>query len=332
MFDPLEEKRKGLLAEKVLLIQKIWRGYVCRKRFKYRKAAIIIIQKYFRGSKQRRAYVQKRRATITIQAYTRGMFARDLVAALREKRRLEEEERERQRLLELQRQQEEAERKAKEESMKSAQKELLTLARMAEFKSRNTTKSTGEVDLDKMFEFLKDDSKPVSTADTKFFSNLTSEIDQMFAEAEREQERTKPTRKAPTAPPTSGAQLTRTQRRQRRVQKKLIGMEEDPQKKQTKFNPDEYPLVKYAEMHFNDFPKDISGFSTLTLRRAHKVKVRYVHSQHHNVRSRHVLVDAVQLITVYCAIQLVCVCIAWNSLYIYNSLLSLGTLVVALGL
>ena len=44
------------------------------------------------------------------------------------------------------------------------------------------------------------------------------------------------------------------------------------------------------------------------------------------------LVDAVQLVTVYSAIQLVCVFVAWNSLYIYNSLLSLGTLVVALGL
>jgi myosin-7 len=271
VFDPLEEKRKELLSRKVLLIQRIWRGYVCRKAFREARMAIIVIQKYFRGSQQRRAYVQKRRATITIQAYTRGMFAREYVAALREKLRREAEERERKRQLELQRQQEEAERKAKEESMKAAQKELLTLARMAEFKSRDTTTASGDVNLDKMFEFLKEDTAPKTAADAKFFSSITSEIDQMFAEAEREQEKIKPTRKAPAAPPP-GAPLTRTQRRQRRVQKKLIGMEEDSQKKTSKFDPTQYPLIKYAEMHFNDFPKDLSGFSTLTLRRAHKVK------------------------------------------------------------
>ena len=31
VFDPLEEKRKALLTEKMIVIQRIWRGYVKRK-------------------------------------------------------------------------------------------------------------------------------------------------------------------------------------------------------------------------------------------------------------------------------------------------------------
>lgn len=31
VFDPLEEKRKALLTEKMIVIQKVWRGYNKRK-------------------------------------------------------------------------------------------------------------------------------------------------------------------------------------------------------------------------------------------------------------------------------------------------------------
>ena len=31
VFDPLEEKRKALLTEKMIVIQRVWRGYVKRK-------------------------------------------------------------------------------------------------------------------------------------------------------------------------------------------------------------------------------------------------------------------------------------------------------------
>ena len=202
------------------------------------------------------------------------MFGREIAAALRDKKRLEEEERERQRQLELKKQQEERDRVAQEESMKAAQKELLTLARMADYKSRNTTTSTGEVDLDKMFLFLKEDVKASTPADSSFFAGITSEIDRMFAASEKEQQKVKPARKAPPVPKDASDRLSRTQRRHRRVQKKLVGFEEDEARKDDKFDPNAFPLFKYAESHFNDFPKDTSGFSTLTLRRARGVKVR----------------------------------------------------------
>jgi len=31
VFDPLEEKRKALLMEKMIVIQKVWRGFVKRR-------------------------------------------------------------------------------------------------------------------------------------------------------------------------------------------------------------------------------------------------------------------------------------------------------------
>lgn len=86
VFDPLEVRRKKLLSEKMVIIQKAWRGYVARQRFLRVKAAVVVIQKHFRGSKLRRRFVRMRRAAVTIQAHLRGMLARDLVAALRRKR------------------------------------------------------------------------------------------------------------------------------------------------------------------------------------------------------------------------------------------------------
>ena len=233
----------------------------------------MVIQKYFRGSRQRQLFVRKRKAAIYIQAWIRGMFARELVAAIKEQKRKEREEMERKRRLELQRQQEERERVEREESMKAAQKELLTLAKLADYKSRNTTTTAGEVDLDKMFLFLKEDTKPKTAADSKFFSSLTSEMDQLFSTVAIEEAKVKPTRKAPPVPIDPAGKLSRTQRRQRRVQKKLIGMDEEPVRPEERFDPRAFPLIKFAEMYFNDFPKDTSGFSTLSLRRAPKVRV-----------------------------------------------------------
>ena len=44
------------------------------------------------------------------------------------------------------------------------------------------------------------------------------------------------------------------------------------QTKDEPFDPNDYPMMKFAEMYFNDFPKDTSPFGTLTLRRAPRVK------------------------------------------------------------
>lgn len=66
------------------------------------------IQHAYRGWKQRIDFIRKRRAAIVIQSHLRGVFAREVAAALREMRRVEEEMRKRERL-EAERKQREAE-------------------------------------------------------------------------------------------------------------------------------------------------------------------------------------------------------------------------------
>ena len=292
VFEPLEDKRKKLLTEKMVVIQRIWRGYVARKRFRQLKAAAILVQKHFRGSRQRMKFLRKRRAAILIQSHLRGMFARELVAAIRKKKAEEEAERRRLRQLEEERLAREEERLAKEraeknmeESYRIAQMELLTLAKIAEHKSQKAVTKSGDVDLDQMFKFLSEDPKPVGKEEINFLADVTKDLEELFKEAQKDSPRTKPrkpVRRAPAPPPPPGSRRTaetpdsedkmsRTQRRQRRVMKKLLGVE-DEGKREEHFDPDAYPMIKFAEMYFNDFPKDTGGFSTLSLRRAPRVK------------------------------------------------------------
>lgn len=291
VFDPLEDKRKALITEKMVVIQKVWRGFVARRWFLQLRTASIVLQKHFRGNRQRVAFVRKRRAAITIQAYYRGMLARELAAAIRKKREEEEAERRRQKRLEEERQAKERAEKSMEESFRAAQMELLTLAKMAEHKSQKTVTQSGDVDLDQMFNFLSQDTKPTGKVERDFLASITADLEDMFEQGQVASEPKKPYRKAPKppsskttpskpAPPPpqpagqgagANAPLTRTQRRQRRVIKKLLGVEEEANRREELFDPQAYPLVKFAEMYFNDFPRDTSGFSTLSLRRAPKV-------------------------------------------------------------
>lgn len=277
VFDPLETKRKQLLAEQIVVIQRVWRGYHARKRYLLLRWAAIVLQKHFRGSRLRIQFVRKRRAAITIQAHMRGMWARDLAEALRKKRAEEEAERRRKRRLEEERLSKARAEKSMEESYKAAQMELLTLAKMAEHKSQKAVSKTGQVDLDQMFEFLADQPKPLGPDEQKFLKSITADLEVMFQEAQVASEPVrKVSRPAPQPPAQTGngitrtqqQRLSRTQRRQRRVVKKLLGVEERVER----FDPSAYPLIKFAEMYYNDHPKDTGGFSTLSLRRSPKVK------------------------------------------------------------
>lgn len=284
VFDPLEDRRKALLKEKMVTIQKVWRGFVARRRYLRMRKATVVLQKHFRGMRQRVQFVRNRRAAIVIQAYYRGMQARELAAALRKKREEEEAEKRRLKRLEDERLSKERAEKSMEESYRAAQMELLTLARMAEHKSQKAVTKTGQVDLDQMFNFLSQDSKPTGKKEKDFLADITADLEKMFQKGQIASEPKKPARKAPKAPTSRGgtpakpppqqapqASLTRTQRRQRRVIKKLLGVEREASKSDETFDPKAYPLVKFAEMYFNDFPQDTSGFSTLSLRRAPKV-------------------------------------------------------------
>lgn len=277
VFDPLEERRRKLLTEKMIIIQKVWRGYHARKYYQQLRASTVIIQKYFRGSRQRLRFVRWRRAAITIQAHYRGMLARELAAALRKKREEEEAEKRRLRRMEEERLAKERAEKSMEESYKAAQMELLTLAKMAERKSQKAVTQTGDVDLDKMFQFLSEEPKPVGKEEQNFLADITKDLEQMFQQSQAASEPVrKPVRPAPQPPqkkaPSAQQGLTRTQRRQRRVMKKLLGVEEEAGRREEAFDPAAYPMIKFAEMYFNDFPKDTGGFSTLSLRRAPRVK------------------------------------------------------------
>lgn len=296
VFDPLEEKRKSLIRDKMIVIQKVWRGFVVRRRYKRMRVAVVVLQKHFRGNRQRVRFVRKRRAAVTIQAFYRGMLARELAAALRKKRAEEEAERRRLRRLEEEKLAKERAEKSMEESYRAAQMELLTLARMAEHKSQKAVTKSGDVDLDQMFNFLAQDSKPTGKKERDFLADITADLELMFQKGQVASEPKKPVRKAPKPPTSKGgvakqpgrspnapmsqpnnaaspsqSNLTRTQRRQRRVIKKLLGVEGEASGRDEAFNPVSYPLIKFAEMYFNDFPQDTSSFSTLSLRRAPRV-------------------------------------------------------------
>lgn len=265
----------------MIIIQKIWRGYRIRKRYLQTRQATIVIQKYFRGQRQRIAFLRKKRAAILIQAQVRALFARILVEELRQRKREEEERLERLRREEEERRRREDEQRRiemeereKEDAFKEAQKELLTLAQMANKKAKRTVDTKGQVNLDEMFIFLKEDPKPVHAGkDEKvFLHSLSQDLEDMFQQSEGARLPMQPIREAPKPPVLTfeakeASRAQRKRQRERRVLKKSLGIEDEGAIGETSFDPSAYPLLKFAEMYFNDFPKDTGGFSTFSLRR-----------------------------------------------------------------
>lgn len=265
----------------MIIIQRIWRGYRIRKRYLQTKQAAIVIQKYFRGHRERLSYLRKKRATILIQAHVRALFARILVEELRQKKREEEERRERLRREEEERRRKEEEQmrirmeeKEKEDAFKEAQQELLTLAQMANKKAERTVDKKGQVNLDEMFIFLKEGAKPAQVGNDEkvFLNSLSQDLEDMFQQSEGARLPMQPIRATPKPPVLSfeakeAARAQRRRQRERRVLKKSLGIEDEGASSEPSFDPSAYPLLKFAEMYFNDFPRDTGGFSTFSLRR-----------------------------------------------------------------
>lgn len=113
VHEPLEETRNKMVTSKAILIQKTFRGYIVQKQYKTIRSAVLKLQHAYRGWKLRIEFLRKRRAAIVIQCHLRGVFAREVAAALREMRRVEEEMRKREKL--------EEERKAREEELAKQQ-------------------------------------------------------------------------------------------------------------------------------------------------------------------------------------------------------------------
>lgn len=115
VHEPLEDARKQVINSKATIIQTMWRRHYQQNQYKRIRAAILRIQHAYTGWRLRIEFLRKRRACIVIQSHLRGVFAREVAAALREMRRVEEEMRKRERL--------EAERKEREKLLSEQQAE-----------------------------------------------------------------------------------------------------------------------------------------------------------------------------------------------------------------
>ncbi|KAG7297827.1 hypothetical protein JYU34_018570 [Plutella xylostella] len=88
---PLEARRNHLLQTSALRIQKWYKGTKQRAQYLQHRNAAILLQAACRGWKQRVQFLRLRRAALTLQRHLRGAFAREVAAALREMRRVNDE-------------------------------------------------------------------------------------------------------------------------------------------------------------------------------------------------------------------------------------------------
>ncbi|KAH8249819.1 hypothetical protein KR038_002247, partial [Drosophila bunnanda] len=90
-YEPLENRRKYVIYNNAVIIQKYWKTFYCRKSFIRIKVAVLKIQHAYMGWKLRIRFMRMRRSAIVIQSRLRGVFAREVAAALREMRQVDEE-------------------------------------------------------------------------------------------------------------------------------------------------------------------------------------------------------------------------------------------------
>lgn len=74
-----------------LPISQWYKGSVKRRQYLQWRNAVIVLQAAWRGWKDRAAFLRMRRATLTLQRHLRGAFAREVAAALREMKRVNQE-------------------------------------------------------------------------------------------------------------------------------------------------------------------------------------------------------------------------------------------------
>lgn len=115
VHEPLEDARKQVIHSRAIVIQTAWRRYYQNNQYINTRNAVLRIQHAYKGWILRIDFLRKRRACIVIQSHLRGVFAREVAAALREMRRVEEEMRKRERL--------EAERREREKQISEQQAE-----------------------------------------------------------------------------------------------------------------------------------------------------------------------------------------------------------------
>lgn len=126
VHEPLEDARNQVIHGKAVVIQRNFKRYLELKKYSKTRKAALRIQHAYRGWKLRIEFLRKRRAAIVIQSHLRGVFAREVAAALREMRRVEEEMRKRERL-EAERKQREAEMQAEADRIALEESERLVI-------------------------------------------------------------------------------------------------------------------------------------------------------------------------------------------------------------
>ena len=129
IHEPLEEKRLSILRSSAVMVQKMWKGHLAARDYRRQRGAAVRIQEYFRSWKARLYFIRARRAAVVIQAHLRGMFGREVAAALREAKRVEEERRRLERL-EIERRLREEEKQREEEESKERHNSFAGLADM----------------------------------------------------------------------------------------------------------------------------------------------------------------------------------------------------------
>ncbi|KAI9204657.1 P-loop containing nucleoside triphosphate hydrolase protein [Polychytrium aggregatum] len=91
-MEALQAEADKIMKVKILLIQRVMRGYVCKKKYTRMRASIKVIQKFCVGFYFRRRYLKIRKAVILIQSVVRGWFARDYYRTLLEEKRKADKE------------------------------------------------------------------------------------------------------------------------------------------------------------------------------------------------------------------------------------------------
>ncbi|CAL1545802.1 unnamed protein product [Lymnaea stagnalis] len=195
VFEPLEERRQNLLRIKAILIQKIWRGFLCWRDYHRKRQAVLILQDSFRSFRLRLEFLRKKRAAVTLQSCYRGRLARKRAQQMRI-RKQQEEERRRQEELERDRQdreRESADQTAIDEALKQSQLELESLTHLIEsmWTHCQPDVSASNLDLDAMFDFLKEERNEIKTVNASKEAALNkineefSTLDDLWKEAEK---------------------------------------------------------------------------------------------------------------------------------------------------
>ncbi|XP_067106769.1 unconventional myosin-Ib isoform X2 [Osmerus mordax] len=86
----LEEKRRGCLENLAALIQKIYRGWKCRKHFLLLKKSQVVVAAWYRRYAQQNKYQKIKSSTVVMQSFIRGWKARKILRELKYQKRCKE--------------------------------------------------------------------------------------------------------------------------------------------------------------------------------------------------------------------------------------------------